>query len=377
MRFALILALVVTASCGKKEPARVNPATATPVAVKTATASRSEVSAGYEVSGTVRARVSATVAARLMGYAREVRGQVGDSVAAGQTLVVLDTRDQDAALGQAEAAQAEAKGAIPEADSAIAAAQANVDLAKTTLQRIQDLFAKRSVTKQELDEAAMRHKSAAAALEMARARRARLDSAVERARQSVSAAVAQKSHTVVAAPFAGVILSRSVEPGTLVVPGAPLFTIERNAGFRLEANVEESRLAGLRSGQAVEVRIEERTIAGRIGEIVPAIDPASRTGIVKIDLPATPGLRSGQFGRAVFGGGSRQSLTVPADAVTERGQLPSVFIVDGKSTRQQLVTLGISFQGRIEILSGLSGGEVLIAPVPPGLSDGAAIEVRQ
>jgi multidrug efflux pump subunit AcrA (membrane-fusion protein) len=97
---------------------------------------------------------------------------------------------------------------------------------------------------------------------------------------------------------------------------------------------------------------------------------------VKIDLPAAPGLRSGLFGRAVFDTGVRRVLAVPLNAVVERGQLASVFVVEQGAARMRLVTLGARRDGQVEILSGLNGGESVVAPVPPGLRDGARVEVR-
>ena len=81
--------------------------------------------------------------------------------------------------------------------------------------------------------------------------------------------------------------AKSVDPGNLAAPGAPLLTIERD-GYRLEASVEESRLSAIRPGQPVSVTLDgiNRTIDARVSEIVPAVDAASRAYIVKIDLPA-------------------------------------------------------------------------------------------
>ncbi len=118
-----------------------------------------------------------------------------------------------------------------------------------------------------------------------------------------------RDYTRIAAPFAGVVTARSVEPGNLAAPGAPLLTIEREGAYRLEASVDESRLPFVKAGQAVDVALEalDRRLTARVSEIVPAVDAASRAYIVKIDLPALPNLRSGMFGRAWFPDGRAQS----------------------------------------------------------------------
>ncbi len=382
MRYTIALITIAPifmfVSCGREEPPAAERKTeAAPVPVTTAVVAKSSMPSAYESTGTVRASVSANVSAKLMGYAKEVRAQIGDRVSEGQTLVVLDSRDEEAAIRQAETAREEVRSTIPEAESAIAAAQSQLDLAQVTFGRMQDLLNKRSVTQQEFDEASARLKAAQASLAMARGRRSQLDAKLAQAEQSVRTAGIQQTYATVAAPFSGVILTKSVEPGTLVAPGAPLFTMERDGAFRLEANVEESRLRGIRVGQAVDVTIEDRPIRGRVSEIVPSVDAASHTGVVKIDLPAAPNQRSGLFGRASFGEAAREALTVPKAAVIARGQLQSVFVADGTTARLRLVTLGSAAGSQMEVLSGLNQGEAVISPIPAGLKDGAAVEVRR
>jgi RND family efflux transporter MFP subunit len=312
-----------------------------------------------------------------MGYVREVRVQAGDRVREGQLLVMLDTRDLDVSSRRAEAAREEVRTAVPEADSAVAAAKSNLDLAQVTFGRMQDLFQKTSISNQEFDEASAKLKTAQAAYEMARAKRIQLDSKLAGADQEVRSNQVTRSYADVLAPFAGVVIAKSVEPGSLALPGAPLFTIEREGAYRLEASVE-SRLAAIRMGQPVSVTLdsEDGMIDARVSEIIPAVDAASRAYIVKIDLPAFPALRSGVFGRARFQVGSRSLLAIPAGAVAEHGQLESVFVVDNGVARTRLITTGQKVRDRIEVLSGLSAGEKVICPVPRDLAEGTKIEAR-
>jgi RND family efflux transporter MFP subunit len=352
------------------------------VAVPTVTATTETWPSTYEATGTVRARTSSVISAKLMGYVREVKVQAGDRVREGQLLVTLDTRDLDVSSRRAEAAREEVRSGVPESDSAVAAAQANLVLAQVTFGRMRDLFQKTSISDQEFDEASAKLKAAQAAYEMAQARRLQLNSKLAQVDQEVRATEVTRSYADVLAPFAGVVVSKSVDPGSLALPGAPLFTVEREGAYRLEASVEESRLATIRIGQPVSVTLDgvDRTADGamdaRVSEIVPAVDAASRAYTVKIDLPALPALRSGVFGRAVFQLGSRSLLAIPAGAVTERGQLQSVLVTDHGIARTRLITTGRKVRDRIEVLSGLTAGEKVIFPIPEGLSDGAAVEVR-
>ena len=227
--------------------------------------------------------------------------------------------------------------------------------------------------------AAARLKAAEAAYAMAESKRVQLTSKIAQADQERSAAEIQRGYAQLRAPFAGVVTAKSVEPGNLATPGAPLLTIEREGAYRLEVPVEESRLALIRSGSKVTVTFDAlgRTFEAKIGEVVPSVDAASRAYLVKIDLPAIPQLRSGLFGRARFVVGTRPVLAVSVSAVMERGQVQSVYVVENGVARLRLVTIGRKITDRAEVLSGLNGGEQVISPIPVGLADGAKVEIHQ
>ena len=328
----------------------------------------------YEAPGTVRARTTASLSSKLMALVREVKVQTGDAVKEGQLIVVLDSRDLDTAVRRAEAAREEVKGAFPEAESGVAAAKASLDLAQVTFNRMQDLHNKKSVTTQEFDEASARLKAAQATYEMARAKRAQLDAKLAQAEEELRSASVSRGYAEIMAPFAGIVVSRQVEPGNMAIPGAPLVTIEREGVYRLEASVEESRLGSIHLGQKVPVKLEDRTVTGAVSEIVPEVDAASRAGTVKIDLPALPNLRSGVFGRALFGAGSRKVLTIPSACVIEHGQIQSVVVAENGIARTRLVTLGAKNGDRVEVLSGLAAGEKVIVSPSKSAGDGTPVE---
>ena len=366
------------AGCSESPREGASASKAPPVAVSVVTVAEQQIPSIYEATGTVRARTSAVIAAKLLGYVRDVKVEAGDRVKEGQLLVTLDARDLDVNSRKAEAALDEVRSSIPEADSAVAGAKANLDLAQTTFNRMQELWNKTSISHQEFDEASAKLKAAQSNYEMAQGRRAQLDAQAARVQQDIRSTVVARSYAEITAPFAGVITAKSVDPGTLAVPGAPLLTIEREGAYRLEASVDESHLSAIRVGQPVSVKLDgvDRTLDARVSEIVPTVDAASRSYTVKIDLPTVPALRSGAFGRASFSLGSRSPLTIPAGAVTERGQLQSVVVAENGLAHTRLITIGQKVKDQVEVLSGLSAGEKVIFPVPPGLSDGAAVEVR-
>jgi len=373
----LFAAILWLAGCG--EPPRRVEAEGAAVPVKTVTLAVESWPDEYEAMGTVRARTAASLSSKVMGYVREVHASAGDHVNAGQLLVTLDAADLEANYRRADAGREEARNALPEAENGVAAAKANLELARVTFKRMSDLFASKSISNQEYDEAAARLKAAEAQYAMAESKRAQLNARIAQAEQERRAAEIHRGYAELRAPFAGVVTAKSVEPGNLATPGAPLLTIEREGAYRLEVPVEESRLAVIRSGSKVAVTLDalDRTLETKIGEVVPAVDASSRTYLVKVDLPAMPQLRSGLFGRARFAVGSRPVLTVPVSAVIERGQLQSAYVAENGAAHLRIVTTGRKRADGAEVLSGLAAGEQVITPVPAGLADGAKVEIRQ
>ena len=365
-------------SCGSEPARRAAQPQVPPVAVQVVSVTTQDWPTSYEATGTIRARTTATISSKVMGYVQQVSVQVGDRVRQGQELITLDARDLDVSLRRAEAGGAEVQSAIPELENATAAAKANLDLAQTTFKRMEELASKKSISNQELDEASARLKAAQANYDMVRSRRSQINSKMAVVEQEVRAAGIMRDYAKLAAPFSGVVITRTVEPGNLATPGVPLLTIEQDGLYRLEASVDESKLATVRVGQAVEVVLEaDRELKARVSEIVPSVDAASRTYIVKLDLPATPQLRTGMFGRAIFPLGMQKVVAVPLAALMERGQLQSVFVVEDGVAHTRLVTTGRRTSGAVEVLSGLNAGEKVVLPVPAGLQDGSRVEVRQ
>jgi RND family efflux transporter MFP subunit len=171
----------------------------------------------------------------------------------------------------------------------------------------------------------------------------------------------------------------------LATPGAPLLTIEDDAHYRLEAAVEESLLGKIRMGDPVAVSIDalgSEEWGGRVGEISPASDPASRSGIVKIDISAKgkkeirPGtLRSGLFGKARFPAGQRTLVAIPAKAVVQKGQLQGAYVVDSANVvRLRLIQLGKTYGEKVEVLAGLREGEKILVAGLEKVQDGSRVE---
>ena len=210
---ALGALFTVLAGCGggEKHEAK-KPESLPPVSASVVPAQEATVPDSYEATGTVKARVTSVLSARIMGYIREIRAQVGDSVKAGQVIAVIDAKEVETGMRQAEAARNEARGAMPEVTNAIAAAQAQLDLAESTYQRMKTLLDQKSITNQEFDEVAARRRMAQANLEMARAKRVQLERRSGRPMRASLRPASMKGYTEVLAPFAGTVIERKAKP---------------------------------------------------------------------------------------------------------------------------------------------------------------------
>jgi multidrug efflux pump subunit AcrA (membrane-fusion protein) len=347
----------------------------------------------YEAVGTVRARNSSVVAARIMGNIVAVHVREGDTVRAGQTLIEIENREAGIQVQKAQAGVREATDTLDEVDrniraaeSAREAARANEKLANTTFNRYQTLFARRSVSPQEFDEvrtklevASAERERAESLLQAATAQRKQVLARIDQAKADVSNARVYVGYAKLTSPINGIVTSKQTDVGYLATPGSPLLTIEDNSRYQLAVAVEESRLGTIHLGEQAQLQIEalgNAELTGSVEEIVPASDPNSRSYIVKVGVPNLAGvqLRSGVYGKARFISGQRQALAIPKTAISQRGQLTGVFVVDQSGlARLRLIKTGRAFGDNVEILSGLNAGEQIVIEGPATIQDGTRV----
>jgi RND family efflux transporter MFP subunit len=278
-------------------------------------------------TGTVRSTNVSPLAAKVMGNVTRVLVREGDRVRAGQLLLEIDDREGRARTAQMSAANM--------------AARANANVMASTYQRVAMLREKGHVSAQDFDEAAAKKSAAEAQLQQARA--------------GLTEAETFLSYANVRSPIDGVVTARMVDPGAQAAPGMPLLTVEDDEHYRVETTIDEELAMRVHAGDVVQIDGKP----ARITNVVPALDPVTRSALVQIDADrSVRATRSGAFVRVAFPIGARNGITVPAKAVQYRGQLTSVLVVDADgNARMRLVTLGESAGDRIEVLSGIDPGE--------------------
>jgi multidrug efflux pump subunit AcrA (membrane-fusion protein) len=314
-----------------------------------------------------------------MGTILQVRVRPGDRVKAGQLLAVIDSREAVAMIQKAEAGKREAEMALQETESHIAAARSNLDLSEATLKRYEKLRDQKSVTPQEFEEVQARQRAASASLEAAEARKQQVLAKIAQAESENRNLQALHSYAELHAPFDGVVTQKHLDAGSLALPGVPVVTVEGTSRYRLEIPVEESRSPALRLGQRLEVRIpaaQEAPLPGVVREIDAATDPASRTYLVKVDLPAGLQLRSGMYGEVFLAGGSSDAIWVENRSVVRQGQIEGAYVVErDQIARLRLLKLGGVSGSQVEVLSGLQSAETYVLAPTLELKDGVRVEV--
>lgn len=318
------LMIHASGACHRKvggEAVEARPGRPLPTDALTAQAERGALTARVDLVGTAASDRLVTLSARLSAYVQDVRVAAGDRVQAGDLLVALDDR---------------------EIREQLTAAEAQLRQAEAEFKRTKQLFEAKAATEQAMTAA---------------------ESGFQAARAQVDRTRVMLSYAQVTAPLAGVVTERRVEVGDLANPGQMLLSVYDPSRMRLEVPVPVRLLSRFAVGQELTVRLDYpgRALTGRVTEIVSEIDARSRTRKVKILLDdATGDILPGAFGRVLVDDAEHDGVAVPAAAVTRQGQLESVQVVQGDRVVTRLVRTRVLDENRVEILSGLQGGETVL-----------------
>jgi RND family efflux transporter MFP subunit len=335
---------------GCRSHAERSPAAAPPVVVATEAIAAAPLAAdAWEATGNVEAIRRASPGTILAGAVTAIVRREGDRVRRGDILARVESGDVAARVAQAEAAAV--------------AARAAEENARRMRDRLERLVPKQAASPRSLEDAVAGHEAAMAG--------------VRAADEGVRAARVLLGYGQVRAPFDGVVVERRVEEGDTASPGMPMFVVEDTSRVRVDVAVPASTAGRVAEGMPVTVLVDGTAGAARearVHEILPAADPTSRTITARVVLDNGDGaVRPGQFAR-VRSGDAVAAMDVAETAVMRRGSLAGVFVVETGVARLRWIALGGSRDGRVEILSGLSSGEIVVVQPPSDLTDGRRVE---
>ncbi len=346
---------------GRIQPGTLPAAPSTLTPATTLTVQPERLPLWYTGVGTIEARTEADISAQVTARIMSVKVRPGDQVKQGDTLIVLDSRQFRSRMDQARQGLAAARAMQSQANQAVEAARAKHDQALARYKRMQEMFASKTISSQDLEAAQSEFLQAKAGLEQARQGVQAAKADRKRSQKMLEEAKINLGYTTIKAPANGAVARRLADPGTLAVQGQPLLTIHAGKRLRIEAIVREGLIGKVSLGQTLPVDIasQEQPLEGVIEEIVPTADPRTRTFMVKAALPKVTGIYPGMFGRLRIPVGQRQAMLVPRQALKRVGQLETVLVRSKDHWERVFVTTGPTYGDRIEILSGLAPGDAI------------------
>jgi len=306
--------------------------------------------------GSLQAYEESPIYARTSGYLLRWFKDIGSKVSKGELLAQIDTPEVDQELGQTRATRQQIA--------------AQLDLAKISAERWQNLRKTDSVSQQEAD-------TQTSAYQQALANLAAADANVRRLEQL-------ESFKRVYAPFSGVLVKRNVDPGALINAGSggvELFILAKVDPLRVFTNVPQAYSPAMRVGMPAYVTLAElpgQKFSGTVARTADAIDPATRTLLTEVDVPNKDGrLLRGSFGEVHFSPKiNAQKVTVPVNAMLFRQEGPRLAVV-GTDNKVQLrpITIGRDYGATLEILGGVSLEDRVIINPADSLEDGQKVNV--
>ena len=334
-----------------------------------------------DATGYVVARRIATVSAKITGKVREVLIEEGQRVEAGDVMARLDPVDADAqrnlSASQLEAAQ-----------SQIVGTQAQLKEAEANAARLGALVAQKLVSRAQFEQAVAQR-------DALRAQVATAQRNAQVARNSLAIASNGVDNTIVRAPFAGIIIAKSAQPGEIVSPLSAgggftrtgIGTIVDMDSLEVEVEVGEAFIGRVKPGMRTETVLnayQDWKIPGKVIAIIPAADRGKATVKVRVGLDAKDprivpdmGARVGFLddARPAAQPNAKPGVLAPADAIVQRAGKDVAFVVQGDKAVQRTLQLGRTLGDDREVLSGLEGGEAVVLAPDDTLADGARVKL--
>src|SRR4051812_17009141 len=299
---------------------------------------RSAAQSNLVLPGNIQAVAEAPVMARATGYVKKRYVDIGDRVKEGQVLADIEALELGQQIRQAKAAIDQANQTVQQTEAALVQGRANANLARVTRDRYEALFTQNVISRQERD-------THQAQYEVAEANVQALEKAIGAAKSNAAAVEANLArlnellgYQTVRAPFAGVITVRNIDAGALVNEGNTLlFRIAQTDRLRTYLNVPQADADSVRVGQRAKLSVPDlkgRTLTGTVARTANALDPATRTLLVEVQIDnAGAALMRGMYTQVDLSVPRKTPpLMIPADALVVRADGPQVAVVkpDGK-----------------------------------------------
>ena len=349
--------------------------------VEVVTVGHSSKESALQLPGNIQAVTEAPILARADGYIKRRLADIGDRVHAGQTLAEIEAPELDEQVRQAEAALQQAQSGVDQANANLQQGRSDLELARVTAKRWGNLVNDGSVSVQENDQFQAQYQSRISAVHSLEQALAGQQHGVAAAQANLARVQQMKSYRLVVAPFDGVITLRNVDSGTLVNNGSTLlFRIAQTGTLRIYLNVPQSHAGAVHRGDKASVTVSNipgREFEGAVARTADSLDPASRTLLVEVHVPNPRSeLLPGMYAQVDLNSSrAHPPLLIPSNALIVGGEGTQVAIVDpSHRVHMRTIVAGRDYGDRLEVISGLTNGDAIVAHPGDVLSEGTMVE---
>ena len=318
----------------------------------------------YNTTGTVQSRNEVDLSSRIISRVTAINVRSGDSVKKGDILVRLDNRDLTAIANQAENKIKAIQSTINSEESNIKASKSAYNFAKSEKDRSEELYRKNVISELKWETDLAKYEQNKAKLNQSFAALNKIKAEYEAAMENYSKAKTYLTFSDIKSPMNGVVVERFLDPGDMATPGKTILRIFDPDKLMLEAAVRESLISKVKVGDKIifYVKALNKTFTGDIKEIVPSVDPKTRTFIVKVCIGKEKGLVTGMFGTVSIKIGEKTVLLIPKKAIEKIGQVETVKILttNNKIKKVFIRTKPSDNKKNMILLSGLKDGDKVI-----------------
>ncbi len=318
----------------------------------------------YQAIGTVRSRNEVDLVPRIIARILEIKVRSGDRVKRGDVLAILDAKDLSAVVSQGQDQLRAVTASVAAADEQVKAAKAALELASKEMERTRALFEKNAAAKRDFDQSMAAFRQAEAGMQQAVQQRNAASAQAAAASQGIRQAEVGLGYATVISPIDAIVAERLADPGDLGNPASVMLRLFDPESLLLEVPIREALVREVTLGASVTYSVPalDKTFEGTVREIVPSVDPNTRTFLVKICIDnSSAGLMPGMFGTIkVPLKSEKKVIIIPESAIIRTGQLESVVEKEGgRLLRRQIRSIDLG-NGRREVISGLKPGQVIL-----------------
>lgn len=336
--------------------------------VTTALVSRGMMKESILLLGDLRPAAQVAIMPKIGGRLQRLLVDRGDFVGRGALIAQVEDQELQQQLQRAEATMAVARATLQQRRSELANFESQ-------LARTKKLYDEKLISTQDLEEIQSRVRTGEAQRDLAEAQ-------IQQAQASINELKINIANTRILSPLSGFVAEKHVDRGAMLSPSTAIVTVLDLSSMKTVVNVTEKDIPKIRNGLAAQIEVDAypgRSFRGRVNRISPMLDPATRTVPIEILVPNDAGiLKSGMFARVELSLNRQiEALVIPRDALVTRGTRQGVFVARQGKVEFVELEAGLMQEDKVQVLSGLAEGDVVVARGAQSLSPGDSVRVAK